>query len=1018
MTKNPLLDKNFLLELDKRNIKKKFAKIISLTLDEHPVEQIEGRITQGSINIDGASAVRRSCSLTIVADNLNIHDFNWGLKTKFILEIGIYNDFNSNYPEIIWFPQGTYVISSFGVSRSINNFNISIQGKDKMCLVNGELGGVITALTTDFGKYYDEITGEKKDLLIKDIVKYALHEWCFEPLHNIIINDLDETGLELLEYRGDKPLYLIREASDDSEKVFIAITLNGEGKNWKFNNEECSLNELKDKGFVFDNLSSLNINNPSQISSIKNETQKYYIAQINYGDGPVGYRETELTYAGDLVLALGQPVSAMLDNIVKMLGDFEYFYDLQGRFIFQRKKIYESKSWNTVVNSDNDIYVENAELMSPTSYSFDNQLLLQSLSNTPQLNNVKHDFSVWGTKKTVTGSETPIHMRYAIDSKPLKYTTYDGKIFTTIDNIDWREILYRMAIDYRKNHDKEDFEVRLAANNSDLFPTGKTGYEQYYVDMEGFWRQIYYYYTDDELPEALSYRPINYIANKEDCYVRPFILNTKSVKIKDLYIIDINNKKVYSYIDKIDFSDEEKRKYYSKINENYIPLLETLNISEKDLYYFKEDKYISIWDNLSLEEQKKIHIKIGNSYYPIWDYFNIWALKNNEESSHFYKKEVDSGKYKEIYIYYNGNKLTSVKEIKDNISQDLKYSLSELDEPIELIDLNNIYIYSTRDYLNQIFYISQIQEGKDETMIEYVNTLKHEDRKNLFYKDNLNYKSIYELLNISKDTIYIKKDLDYILLTEEVAEDGYLLPPSISEQKYNNDDSNYYYLVNNLPREIKELYLDKEIIYQKTNFLAVDIENSIQKDVITFYEGYTNFYTKDEENAYWNKEYIANPESLIFWIDFLDNDSELSQFSVKTIGDRAKTDNDSTVKAIYFKETPTILFVENLNSLTERKTGYTYIQLPSSMQGIFNISSQGKSAQEAIAQLIYNHAYRQESININCIPIYYLEPNTKIYVRDDDNKIDGYYIVNKISIPLGYNGMMNITANKAIEKLY
>jgi hypothetical protein len=38
---------------------------------------------------------------------------------------------------------------------------------------------------------------------------------------------------------------------------------------------------------------------------------------------------------------------------------------------------------------------------------------------------------------------------------------------------------------------------------------------------------------------------------------------------------------------------------------------------------------------------------------------------------------------------------------------------------------------------------------------------------------------------------------------------------------------------------------------------------------------------------------------------------------------------------------PTILLVnpESFNKLTERKSGYTYIQMPSSMNGLFNISS-------------------------------------------------------------------------------
>jgi len=44
-----------------------------------------------------------------------------------------------------------------------------------------------------------------------------------------------------------------------------------------------------------------------------------------------------------------------------MLGDFEYFYDLDGRFVFQRKKAYVNTNWNTLIETDDkDVYAENA----------------------------------------------------------------------------------------------------------------------------------------------------------------------------------------------------------------------------------------------------------------------------------------------------------------------------------------------------------------------------------------------------------------------------------------------------------------------------------------------------------------------------------------------------------------------------------------------------------------------------------------------------------------------------------
>jgi hypothetical protein len=68
-----------------------------------PLEYIEGKVTGGSINVDGSSAVRRTCNLTLIAKGVNINDFYWGLHTKFKLEIGLRNKINPHYPDIIWF---------------------------------------------------------------------------------------------------------------------------------------------------------------------------------------------------------------------------------------------------------------------------------------------------------------------------------------------------------------------------------------------------------------------------------------------------------------------------------------------------------------------------------------------------------------------------------------------------------------------------------------------------------------------------------------------------------------------------------------------------------------------------------------------------------------------------------------------------------------------------------------------------------------------------------------------------
>ena len=172
---NYMLDKEFLYELNQFKHKEIYAKIISLSFSEQPLEQIEGRITGGTINIDGDSAVRRSCNLSLVASDVNITDFYWGISNKFTLEIGVKNFINPNYPEIIWFKQGKFVITSFNSALTNNNYNISISGKDKMCLLNGDIGGNLPA-SIDFGKI-DSYSDSYSRITIEDYTQYKANKF-------------------------------------------------------------------------------------------------------------------------------------------------------------------------------------------------------------------------------------------------------------------------------------------------------------------------------------------------------------------------------------------------------------------------------------------------------------------------------------------------------------------------------------------------------------------------------------------------------------------------------------------------------------------------------------------------------------------------------------------------------------------------------------------------------------------------------------------------------------------------
>lgn len=767
--KNPFQDKEFLYNLNQDRHKEIYAKIISLSFDEKPLEQIEGRVTSGSINIDGTSTVRRTCNLTLIAKDVNITDFYWGVSNKFTLEIGLKNNINKDYPDIIWFKQGVYVITSFNSSLTNSNYTISINGKDKMCLLNGEIGGSLPS-SIDFGKidiyedtysevqikdhtqyvankYYIYENGEykislnefdknkkyyTKDILLKqdslklkDIIKEAVHEYGKELYHNIIINDLDNYGLELLEYRGDKPLYLLY---DEEAQIYTQMVID---ENFSIGNG-YTISTCPQYNNAIDSL-----NDGRYIFTLE-DGKKYSTTKIEYGT-TAGYRTTDLTYPGDLISSVGESLTSILDKIKNTIGAFEYFYDIDGRFIFQAKKIYSQNSWNTLVNADDNIFARDAVEESPYSYSFEDVNLIQQFQNTPAINNVKNDYSIWGTRKSITGAEIPIHARYAIHNKPVYYHSYDGNIYTTLDindedvnykKVDWREIIYQMALDYFKYGQEEDFLYNVQNNNlkmdglSSYYPEGETGYEAFYTDIQGFWRQLY-----DPNPDIIY--------------------------------------------------DTEGG------------------------YYSEEKEY----------EPDGITYKIKT----VWNPFR------------------------------------------------------------------------------------------------------------------------------EKDTF----TCDYYLKGENETDD-----------------------------------------YSATKY-------------------------------YWNKNVVLAPEQLNFWIDFYDGNDSLMQYSIAAIGDRPKVVNDSKITSIYFRNVPQVIFTngQDYNGL-DIKTGYTYIWLDKSMQDLFSISAQGKSAEEEMNELFNNYSYCSEGVTITAVPIYNLEPNTLVYIYNEENKINGKYQVNRITIPLNYNGMMSITATKIIEQVY
>ena len=78
---------------------------------------------------------------------------------------------------------------------------------------------------------------------------------------------------------------------------------------------------------------------------------------------------------------------------------------------------------------------------------------------------------------------------------------------------------------------------------------------------------------------------------------------------------------------------------------------------------------------------------------------------------------------------------------------------------------------------------------------------------------------------------------------------------------------------------------------------------------------------------------------------------------------------------------------------------------------------QFNSCYEKVRDLLYQYTHMNNTISLNCVPIYYLEPNTRVTIEDDAAGVHGDFIIQSISLPLDVSSTMSINACKALTKI-
>lgn len=948
-----LSDLRFLKELDELNIKEQFVKIIVLDWLENPIANIEGRVSGGSMNLDGASAVRRSGSITFICDDeyYNVLDVNnlISINKKIKIEIG-YANATDKYTEYdkIWFPQGVFVIINPSITHNNQGLSISISFKDKMCLLNGECGGVLPASVTFHER--EEEDGTITRVTYYQIIRELVSEFGGEQLGKIIINDVDTRIKKVMKWVGDEPITLKGSGQKRTDWLFIdgyskgsEITAEDNAPLWsklavKTTDEEdstititCtptesepaySLKIVQWNGedsdptpkAVYENLAG-----PStQTLTISKELDgkrfgvqlydafpQYYTLSITVENpagstfqieaqpqDDIGYIYTDFCPTSDLVGNAGQNVVTILDNIKKQLGNYEYFYDIDGNFIFQEIRNYLNTSQST---NEYDTLISQGYLtpaLTKSVYQFTDSRLITAYQNTPQYANIKNDFIVWGVRESAAGAKMPIRYHVAFDTKPYVGNTY--YCFTQTD-------------DYGQEYISRVFSPKPGLNKTittNKLPEVGRG-DAWYIKTETAAQ------TGADSGNGETTIPTS------DFYLFNCTLIAKSQAVQ------MNEDFLYEFNFDHDIALQPGHKYIIELSMlNRTRFKTSMNLPE------------------STDPEQQYHISGRfNGTIPFGDNFYL-----NTEAYTW-------------YFVYSPNEQGTQKPFKT-------FSFDSRPK-------NNNYeaLPSTSPYEQTL----NLTTGDFVSIYSYIDNETEPNRWKLF-EQNVSNKD-------PQPKTVITQNYQTELYIQGVAMPG----------------SNRYY---------SELAAEWPKMFQLKKHAGVNPTVTWRDEPI--------YSTIDLE-----KQIPANPD---YYLDIIEPTSKVGEFSIPSIGVRSKVWNDNAVNCIFETDPPDIVLVEagTAHTAADRdeaiSNGDSYYQVPSSIYNALAGGGYQNSAFNAIRDVLYQYTNYNESITLTALPIYYLEPNTRITVEDEKSSIHGDYMIKSISRPFDCNGTMQITATKALER--
>lgn len=1025
-----LNDKVFLKKLDE--IKNKHILTKLLLLDEHNriEEELMGYAKEGSsVGIDGSSAVRRTCSLTLIADsdtaekNARIQNL-LSINRKMKLQIGIKNMYKNTFSEyaeeeVFWFPLGTYFINTVSYSNSLDGFSISLNLSDKMCLLNGENGGIIPADTTlnTMETYVPEMTEgmvsnlasgeseqdrEEEDAIvmtgrmvpsqgeqvpIAEIITELVNHFGNEDLNNIVL-DLPENVRLCQGWGGNSyKLYCDYESTEGTDKTKIkdltspkTYYLNDEVKNQSLNadnfkatgNISNSINE-KDRQYLILRKKEVKIGD---------EWYDYYVMKdgpladpdtSNYGDAESAEENEQASAAAndsssqeeEQTFKYSDGVSASDLVLLNAVGDIGFtLTDL----------VYP--------NSSNDFIAAKG---SPITEPLDS--IKQVLENYEYFYDVEGKFRFQEIKNYLnTSQSTDLLESLKAQKEGDEYETTNYSFDKYRDKAVYDFTNSPLIIDI-----SNDPQYSLVKNDFIIWGTNGAGLP------------IRYHVAIDDIPDANWCYEGYWMYNKMVC------LDT-SMSGMDTAEGSYTNTLTYLYTS----SSKEEFPIEGMLGVYYyaLPDYESDDNCDK-VYYWNGSDYYILYSNgsgtyafvLDTDEEETLWNKYGtNGGSNEWTQVQIEDGSNN--TSNYYTIQItENNKEKEAaQVALDHQPYVRVITVKgtDELGNETETLVPEVVNGGRGYQVRRVRYNTTNDWRSSIFL-----EGK-------INELDGTANNNYYYAElQSEWPKIVDIYPPEREGSNVIGSTD-AYTDDDIEADGITL-----ELKDSLDltQATYYLDILTPSDRIKKFSIPsigrRSDVYGETGVNCV-FENDlppyiyIDNQMKDFYKtAQYDYQAEGQETPTTFKEDVLTDFSL-----------ELMEEQIKkhtgAIGEQ-DTDMELSANQAAFLQKAYDRICAEIKAATE--LGYNPVVLYHSQYKKLQGGGTACSAYEQAKNLIYSGTCYNEKVTVTMMPVYYLEPNTRIRLQDTASGVNGDYIIDSIDLPLDGTGTMSLVCSRALDKM-